>query len=84
MSALRVPAAELRLADVIQLEAINAYHTATVKRIEHGSVTLFRPYVQTEDFSYAGGVICYIGIEQFIINPRPDETFLVLERKELK
>jgi hypothetical protein len=80
---MQVPANEIRLADVILLENINAYHTATVKKISEGVITLFRPYVQTADFSMGESVICYIGIEEWNISPRKGEKFTVLERKEL-
>lgn len=88
-SAERIPGDELRLTDVILCERINTYCTATVKRIRsepHAKVilTLFRPYVATDDFSHTGGVTCYVGIEEWDVYPRPGETFIVLERKELK
>lgn len=74
----------LRLADVVLLERITAYQTATVKRIKDGKITLFRPYVSTADFSMGTEVICYIGIEEWEITPRENELFTVLERKELR
>jgi len=57
-------ASEFRLGDVVQLFD-GPYGTATVRQIENDVVTFFRPYVQSEDWSYTGGVICTIGIEQF-------------------
>lgn len=75
---------ELRLADVVLLERLNAYHTATVKQIKDGQITFFRPYVQTADFSCTSGVICYIGIEEWTITPRNNEYFVVIEQKDLK
>lgn len=85
MSPINLHASELRLADVVLLERINAYHTATVKNIKSdGTITLFRPYTQTADFSHTGGVICYIGVEEWSFIPRAEERFTVLERKELK
>lgn len=74
----------LRLADVVLLERLNAYHTATVKQIRDGKITLFRPYVQTADFSMGEQVICYIGIEEWEITPCENELFTVVERKELR
>lgn len=60
--------ADLRLGDIVDLRH-SAYSTATVKQIrkyeEYLYVTFFRPYVHTSDFSYTGGVITYIGIEEF-------------------
>jgi hypothetical protein len=57
---------DLKLGDVVQLD-IESYRDATVKQIKDGEITLFRPYVQTADFSYTGGVMCYVGIEEFKI-----------------
>lgn len=83
-----IPASELKLADVVILNQ-HAYSYATVKQItKRGTdlvnITLFRPYTQTADFSYTGGVICYIGIEEFTITVPDYEKFIVVERKELK
>lgn len=91
MSAVFIPFSGLKLADVVVLEALNAYHTATVSKVipetmdRPASVTFFRPYVQTADFSMgASGVICYIGIEEWDVYERRGELFKVVERKELK
>ena len=82
----KLMAIELRLADVILLDNVSAYACATVKNInkETGAITLFRPYTQTADFSYTGGVMCYIGVEVWDINPRSGELFTGVSRKELK
>lgn len=78
----KIKARDLQLADVIEITT-GGYRTATVKQIQDGYATLFRPYVHTDDFSYTGGVICYIGIETFQI--RMDESELTLwARKTLK
>jgi len=55
---------ELKLGDVVELFD-GPFGTATVKQIKDGSVTFFRPYVATANFSCTGGVICTIGIEEF-------------------
>lgn len=54
------------LGDVVRLKADseNTYSHCTVCKVnQDGTVNLFRPYTHTADFSYTGGVICYVGIE---------------------
>lgn len=57
-------AAELKLGDVVELFD-GPYGTATVKQIKDNEVTFFRPYAQAENWSYTGGVLCLVGIEEF-------------------
>lgn len=38
---------------------------ATVKKITEHYITLFRPYVHTDDYETTAGVACFIGIEEF-------------------
>lgn len=83
LEGVEMPAAELRLADVVRVTD-GAWGTATVIKIEEDAVTFFRPYVQTADFSYTGGVIPYIGIETFRVGKGDTRPYRVLERKELK
>jgi len=79
----KLTAKELKLADTVRLTCVGGYNTATVKNVTAEHVTLFRPYVETADFSYTGGVICYIGIEEFSI-PRNDSfEYEVIDRKPL-
>ena len=62
---------DLKLGDVVNLDT-QAYGHATVRKInEDGTVVVFRPYVHTEDFSYTGGVICYIGTENITLHGAP-------------
>jgi len=77
-----VKASELKLADTIQVEC-SAWNFAIVKQVTEQDVVLFRPYGVTEDFSYSGGAICYVGIEEYSI-PRNDRLVRLLERRELK
>jgi len=78
--------AELQLADTVQLvDNPAAFSHCTVKQIKDGVVTLFRPYVHTADFSHTGGVICYIGTEEWKIAVTDTRTeFDLIDRKELK
>jgi hypothetical protein len=62
----KVTASQLKLGDVIQVFE-GPYGTATVKKIESEKLTLFRPYALTQDWSYTGGVICTLGIEEYSI-----------------
>lgn len=76
---------ELRLADTIDIGGMgsNGFTTAIVKQVTDTQVTLFRPYGATADFEYTGGVICYVGIEEYQI-PRDGTLWHVYSRKELK
>lgn len=79
----KIKMSELRLADTVRSPFIQPYNIMTVKQIENGQVTFFRPYVHTSDFAHTGGVICYIGIEEFTTPIRDDFEYELLERKEL-
>lgn len=68
MESKKVKVANLRLRNIIRLFD-GPYGTATVYRInEDGSVKVRRPYIQTSDFEYTGGVVPYIGIEDLTIH----------------
>ena len=57
---------DVKLGAVVSLTSWKeAYNHSTIKNVEDGYVHLFRPYVHTADFSYAGGIICYVGIEEY-------------------
>jgi len=74
--ATRVPVSSLGLGDVIQLDG-ETYTFATVKRINpDSSVQVVRPYIQPADFSYTGGVITYIGQEDFALLPQGNATLV--------
>lgn len=78
-----IPARDLKLADVIKLFE-GPWGYAVVKQITDDRVILFRPYAQTADFSYTGGVICYVGIEENCSLCRDDSLYQVFERRDLK
>ena len=80
-----ITAKEMQLADTIGLSSLigDAWGTAVVRQIKDGYVTLFRPYVHTEDFSYTGGVICYLGTEEFTFSQDNSREYVLLDRKEL-
>lgn len=55
-----------------------AYTVSTVIDKRNQQIKLFRPFVHTSDFEYTGGVIPYIGIEEYWV---PDDSiFYVLKR----
>lgn len=61
-----------------------SYPDSTVCKVnEDGTVNLFRPYVHTGDFSYTGGVICYVGIS-LTNNVNPKHLMLVQKGQPLK
>lgn len=81
-----ITAKEMQLADTISLSKLidTSWRTAVVKQIKDGYITLFRPYVHTEDFSYTGGVICYLGTEEFTVSQDNSMEYTLLDRKELR
>lgn len=81
-----IKARDLQLGDVLNIGSLGtaAWHTAIVNRIEGENIHLFRPYGTHADFSYTGGVICYVGIEQYTIPRMSDVEYYVHERCDLK
>jgi hypothetical protein len=79
----QVPISELKLGDTVEVFE-DAFGSAVVNQIKDGSVHFFRPYATTEDFSYTGGVIPYIGIETFTRPTTDTSTVKVWRRKEVK
>lgn len=79
-----LPIEKLQLADVVDLGGRDGYSYATVKQIRDNTITFFRPYVQTADFSYTGGVICYIGFEEFTLPLNHQVIYKVVSRTKLK
>lgn len=60
----KVKLSELQLGDIVDTQ-FGEYSYATVRQIKDNIVTFVRPYIHTDDFSYTGGVLWYIGIEEF-------------------
>ncbi len=56
----------------------------TVKQIADGKVSMFRPYTHTASFSDTGGVICYVGIEEYNVEVDRDLQWLLIRRVTLK
>ncbi len=62
----------------------NPFDSMIVKQIIGSIITLFRPYGVTADFSYIGGIICYIGVEEVKINIDSDISFMLLGKTYMK
>lgn len=78
------PKPPIGLGDIVKCGDGGAYMTATVCKVnEDGTVDLFRPYTHTADFSYTGGVICYVGIED-IKSVNPERLTLIQKGQKLK
>lgn len=80
---MKLKMSELKLGDTIRFWPHLKFTDSVVKQIKDGNITFFRPYVHTADFSYTGGVICYIGIEEWN-HPVDEQEIELLERINLK
>ncbi len=71
-----VPTNSLELRDVVKTSNMSPFSEAVVIGIEQDTITLYRPYVHTSDFSFGDvKVIPYIGTESFTIS-RSDSVFI--------
>jgi hypothetical protein len=79
-----IPTRDLRLGDVVVCPQMDkaAWCHAIVKQLKDDSAVLFRPYGAHDGFVYTGGVICYIGLEEFDL-PLDHRPIRVLRRSEL-
>ena len=73
---------ELQLADRVTRD--NTLGVVTVKQIKNGQITFFRPYTHTADFSYTGGVICYVGVEEWSESVDIHNNWTLVTRTPLK
>lgn len=87
----KMKARELQVGDVVEPlhnDFRNLYpnkgpwRTQIVKQIDTSVITLFRPYGTTLNFTYSGGIICLMGIEEYHVSVESQIEFLVYERKE--
>lgn len=69
----RVSVCELGLGDVVRISDAGPFLCGVVRKVTDIEVIVFRPYAITADFSYTGGVIPYIGVEE-ISYPRNSHT----------
>jgi len=75
----RAKTKDLRIGDQVRIGDM-PYGVATVKKIET-HVTVFRPYVHHDNFTYTGGVICYVGFEEFMLTD--DSEVIVLRESDI-
>jgi hypothetical protein len=80
MKPIETLAKDLNLGDIVRLRGVELpYSSMTVyNKTKDGTCHVRRPYIQTEDFSYTGGVLNYIGLEDFTLSP---ETTVLLLKK---
>lgn len=79
----RILPKDLQLADTVRL-GDGPFMDAVVTQIKTNRVHLRRPYIATADFSYTGGVIATIGLEEIELWHGDSRPLILLERKELK
>lgn len=84
MAPTKIKARDMHLADVVRYNPFGVWNTAVVKQITATDIVLFRPYGTTADFSYTGGVICYVCIEEYTVPISSDFEYDLLDRKELR
>ena len=75
-----VPIKDLKIGDVVKhSDYETSFDSMTVINKTDEIVKFFRPYVSLADFTYTGGVIPYIGIEQFEAPLNGPSTYDVLD-----
>lgn len=74
---------DLQLADTVRL-GDGPYMDAVVTQIKNRRIHLRRPYMATAGFSYTGGVVATIGLEEITLWDGDSRPLTLLERKELK
>ncbi len=85
MEITKITPKQMQLGDTVRYQPFgSAWNVAIVKQITDKDVTLFRPYGTTADFSYTGGVICYVGMEQYTVPLCSSAEYELLGRRDLK
>ena len=83
----KIKTKDLKLGDVISLD-LKGYSTATVISIGGEDswkwVEVIRPYIHIANFIYTGGVIPYIGFEQFKLTMNEQEVTLLSRDNNLR
>ena len=79
-------AKDMQLADVVQMVGgfNEGWGASIVKQVTDQDVTIFRPYGHHANFSYTGGVICYVGIDEYNLRRDSSVEYELLRRTELK
>jgi hypothetical protein len=70
------------MGDVIEVQVLRGveYTQSTVVNITDEVITLFRPYVHTSDYTYTGGLMRYLGFEEYTIWPTTQVTIIAESR----
>ncbi len=76
-----IPLSEVQLGDDILLSPMP--HVHTVRQIKDGKIHLFRPYTHCANFSYTGGVVCYVGVEEYWLDHNMNIEVQLVERRNL-
>ena len=86
MKPILISVTELQLGDTVAMwkDVDEPWTNGIVNQIRDGIVHIFRPYGCCADFSYAGGVIPYIGIENITIELTSSRKIKVVDRKTLR
>lgn len=74
---------EMQLGDVVR-SSDQEFSDSTVKQIQDGFITLVRPYIHTSDFATTGGLITYIGLEEYKVFQDSSRTWTLLSRKTIR
>lgn len=69
---------QLQLGDKVRIPGYGEFMDGVVSQITDSDVTVLRPYMVSEDFSYTGGVICYTGLETISYQKSSDARLIVL------
>ena len=77
----KVKVTDLKLGDVIRVFE-GAFGDAIIIKIDGDSITAFRPYGTTSDFSTTDGLIPYTGIENIPYSRQDIREVELLGRKE--
>jgi hypothetical protein len=79
----RAKVTELQLADTVELFE-GPFGTGTVRQITEDQVIIARPYGVSGDFSYTGGVLFSVGVEECRYLLSSNAVFKVYQRKKLR
>lgn len=62
---------DINLGDVLEIDNDCYGHCTVYRKNKDGSIQVTRPYIKCNDFEYTGGVMTYIGHEDFAIHSGP-------------
>lgn len=78
-------ARDLKLGDIVRLSE-GAFCDAIVSKVSEHTVTFYRPYARSDDFSMGNPpqVICLTGVEHFTVVRDGRALYTVLQRKGVR